>query len=184
MAIKITGGLQRGRLIKTPTQYTSALRPTASRVREALFNIIGPDISGKTILDLFAGVGTLGLEALSRHAKSVTFVEKDSRNVGLIRKNIISLGFDNASFVFKGHLPKALSQVKGNYEMVFLDPPYETDQEHNVLRDENFRRLLSPNALIIIEQSKHSDMFKSDYYLIHRTHEIGDTRLTFLKLCL
>ena len=113
--MRIIGGTARGRRLQTPPKSTVSrtgsqlIRPTADRAREALFNIIGKEVEDAVVLDLFAGTGALGLEALSRGAQSAAFVDKSSQSTDLIKKNIELCGFSDKSFVIKRDLAKSLS---------------------------------------------------------------------------
>jgi len=107
------------------------VRPTSDRAREALFNILGPEkVSGALVLDLFAGTGALGLEALSRGAEKAVFVEKSGFAIGLIKKNITLCGFSERSYVLKRDLLKGrfflpeMVEFSTPYDLVLLDPPY------------------------------------------------------------
>lgn len=182
MSIKIVGGEFKGREIKTPKTYTSNLRPTASRVRESLFNILFQEIPGKKVLDLFAGIGSLGFEAVSRGASFVTFIEKDPKHLAFIRKNAETLRIEDKVSILRGNLPEILGALKSVFDVVFIDPPYERFFEHGVLGHPQFLKLLHPGSLIIVEQSKHSDMVSIEPFKMVRIHRVGDTCLCFFKL--
>jgi len=102
-------------------------RPTTDRLRESLFNRLGQDLGGKRVLDLFAGAGTLGLEALSRSARSVTFVEKSAAAIAAIRGSVASLGFapERAAFSRKDAFRWLESDAAPEYDVIFADPPYD-----------------------------------------------------------
>ncbi|KAA3650148.1 MAG: 16S rRNA (guanine(966)-N(2))-methyltransferase RsmD [Proteobacteria bacterium] len=122
--IRIIGGSHRSRLIRVENQ--DDLRPTGSRIRETLFNWLGPNLSGWQVLDLFAGSGILGFEALSRGAQAVTFVDSSRRAVKQLHKNTHHLGFDQVTIVHS----EALAFLQSNqqcYDLIFLDPPFGND---------------------------------------------------------
>jgi 16S rRNA (guanine966-N2)-methyltransferase len=121
--VRIIGGEWRSRILSFPD--SAGLRPTADRVRETVFNWLGQTLEGKTCLDLFAGSGALGLEALSRHAKHVTLVEKNARVHAALKENSTKLGAQNLDLVCADGLPW-LRQDRGVYDVIFLDPPFAT----------------------------------------------------------
>ncbi len=125
MSLRLTGGALRGLRLKTPRG--TAVRPTASRVREGLFSILGQCLDGIAVLDLFAGAGTLGLEAGSRGAGSVVFVEASKKHVSVLDENVKLLADCSSVRVLKMDVLKAipsLAREGGRFDLVFLDPPY------------------------------------------------------------
>src|SRR6185312_11393174 len=121
--LRIIGGTLRGSRIAVPD--FPGLRPTPDRVRETLFNWLAPVIDGAQCLDLFAGTGALGIEALSRGAAQVDFVESDARLADLLRANLTRLKQD--AQVHVGDAMRHLAQVSSRYDLVFLDPPFAAD---------------------------------------------------------
>lgn len=153
--MRIVGGIYRGRLLKTPEGH--GVRPTTDRVREAVFNILehsDTSIAGTKILDLFSGSGALGLEALSRGARSVLFVEQDAEARGAIRENIESLGATGATRVFRrdatelGEMPRNQGEP---YNLTFLDPPYGKGLGPKALVSARDGGWLAPGAVIVFE---------------------------------
>jgi len=130
------------------------LRPTSERIRETLFNWLSVRVPGAHCLDLFAGTGALGLEALSRGANSVVFVEQSAQAVAMLRNNIAILGADGASVV----QADANSWLPGNHEsafdIVFLDPPFAADMLDDLCRLLEQQNVLVDGALIYLEQDK------------------------------
>jgi len=120
--MKIITGLARGRVLYWPEGEKT--RPTAAQVKEALFSVIQFDIEGRTVLDLFAGSGQLGLEALSRGAAFAHFVDFDKDAINIIEKNIKICGFENFSKVYKTSYDAFLKLTDLKFDIVFLDPPY------------------------------------------------------------
>ena len=122
--MRITGGTLRGRGITAGKGRTT--RPTSSRVREALFSILGQNLEGKTVLDPFGGSGLLSFEALSRGADSAMLIDSDHRAVASIKRSAVELGVENNVNVMRGVVPKALpSGVQ--FSLVLLDPPYSVN---------------------------------------------------------
>src|SRR5258706_11931691 len=119
--MRIVAGAFRGRQLKSPTW--EGLRPTSDRLRETLFNILGPSVRGARVLDGYAGTGAMGLEALSRGAARVTFVERDARAVKLIEANLALLGASGA--IIRAGLADAVTRLDGQgFDVIILDPPY------------------------------------------------------------
>ncbi len=125
MGIRVTGGVLRGRALGSPKG--AAVRPTAARVREALFSILGQRLDGWSVLDLFAGAGTLGVEAGSRGASPVVFVERDRRTAALLQRNVALLDGWSEAEVLVCDVRRALGLLarRGQaFDLVLLDPPY------------------------------------------------------------
>ena len=120
--MRIAGGTFRGRVLKTPK--SGELRPTEERVREALFSILQGVLAGADFLDLFAGTGAVGLEAVSRGAKSVTLVEKNPRHAQAIRENVAALKVSNATVVVGDSLSYVKRASGSSFQIVYADPPY------------------------------------------------------------
>lgn len=125
--MRIIGGELKGRRLPSPTW--SGLRPTSDRLRETLFNILAGDVAGALVLDGCAGTGALGLEALSRGAAGVTFIDSDARAVALIEANLDRCGAAARARVVRGALPDAVDRLDAaaTFDLVLLDPPYEYD---------------------------------------------------------
>jgi 16S rRNA (guanine966-N2)-methyltransferase len=151
--LKITGGRLRGRILKAPAGL--ATRPTGAKMRQALFNILGPRVAGARVADLFAGSGALGLEALSREAVSCLFVEKSRPTAKLIQANLANLGLEEAGQVVAAELQGATGalQALAPFDLVLADPPYGTGQVAHVLALAAQGWLLAPQGLMIIEHS-------------------------------
>jgi 16S rRNA (guanine966-N2)-methyltransferase len=159
--LRIIGGRRKGRRLQAPSKNRAKcssrlIRPTADRAREALFSIIGDEVEGATVLDLFAGTGALGLEALSRSAELAVFVDNSTKAVQIISKNIELCGFSDRTLVFKRDLLKGLAFLtKGlpetTFSVVFVDPPYRQGFSAIMLEKLATSSLLDPHALVVIE---------------------------------
>src|SRR5829696_1542339 len=126
--MRIVAGAYRGRQLKSPTW--DGLRPTSDRLRETLFNILGPSVRGARVLDGYAGTGAIGIEAISRGAAAVTFVEQDPRAVTLITANLALLGGGGAAkpVIIRAGLADAITRLGGQvFDLIILDPPYAHD---------------------------------------------------------
>jgi 16S rRNA (guanine966-N2)-methyltransferase len=160
--LRIIGGTAKGRRLQTPPKGTVSrtgsqlIRPTADRAREALFSIIGKEVEDATVLDLFAGTGALGLEALSRGAQSAVFVDKSSQSTDLIKKNIELCGFSDKSFIIKRDLAKSLSFLEKyapnrEFSIIFIDPPYRKALCLKILEELASENLLASSGLVVAE---------------------------------
>ena len=146
--MRVIGGTAGGRKLKEP--YGDSIRPTSDMVKESVFNIIQFDIEGRNVLDLYAGTGQLGVEALSRGARHCVFVDKDPAAARLIRENAGICGFSDNAYILARD---ALTYLKGSgkFDLIFLDPPYSTDLAgKTVLRIIEFDKL-NLNGIIICE---------------------------------
>jgi len=150
--LRIVAGNWRSRLLDVAD--VPGLRPTSERIRETLFNWLSVRIPGARCLDLFAGTGALGLEALSRGAGSVVFVEQSAQAVAMLRNNIAILGADGASVV----QADANAWLTGNhspaFDIAFLDPPFAADMLGDLCRLLDQRNVLADDALVYLEQDK------------------------------
>jgi 16S rRNA (guanine966-N2)-methyltransferase len=179
--MRITGGKVRGRLLAAVKGY--AIRPTSDRVREAIFDLVGHQWDGKRVLDLFAGTGSLGLEALSRGASEVLFVDYSSHALKLLRKNIERCGFAQCSKIMRRDLRRAPPGTypfgKDSFHLVFMDPPYR----QNLIPPAAGRLVrflhLSSGALLVAECSKNEILPSSmNPFVMSDARTYGDTKIT------
>jgi 16S rRNA (guanine966-N2)-methyltransferase len=168
--VRIVAGEFKGRRLRMPRG--AATRPTADRVREALFSILG-DVSGARVLDLYAGSGALGIEALSRGAESALFVERDARAAAAIRENIDAVGA-NAELRRQDVLA-FLARREGTFDLVFCDPPYDSGPRIAGPLAERVPALLAEGARIVTESDKRRPLELPFPLLTERTY--GDTRI-------
>jgi len=171
--MRIVAGRHKGRRLRTPPG--AATRPTADRVREALFSILG-SVEGLRVLDLYAGSGALGLEALSRGAESATFVESGRPALAAIRANVAATGED-AEVVASDAIKwlRAATGRKGAFDLVFCDPPYDAATSVAQPLAELLPRVAAPQALIVTESSKRNPLVLDLPLSDERTY--GDTRI-------
>jgi len=151
--MRVIAGTHRGARIAAPKGLST--RPTGDRVREAAFNLIGP-VDGARVLDLFAGSGAMGIEALSRGAASVTFVESDRAACRTIAENLERLGLTGARITC-GDALWALRQDSRRYDVVLVDPPYEAWAELEPKLAEHLPRLLEPEGLLVVETGSRTE---------------------------
>jgi 16S rRNA (guanine966-N2)-methyltransferase len=181
--LKVIGGEKKGHPLASP--QGSQVRPTAARVRKALFDILGEGIAGAVFLDLFAGSGAMGVEALSRGASRCWFIEESRSALASIRKNLQTCGFDGRGRVIAGKLPGVLSRLPEGtrFSVVFADPPYFDPAAESTLLRLARSRLLSHRARIILEHRKSYDppLLLEDLALV-RSVRYGDTALSFFSV--
>ena len=147
------GGEARGRSLRAVPG--SRTRPTADRVRQSLFDALGQRMDGLAVLDLYAGTGALGLEALSRGAARATLVESDARACGVIFHNLAALRYEDRCRVLRDELPAALARLRGDkYDLVFSDPPYALRAAASTLAALRESDLLAPGARVVLEMDR------------------------------
>lgn len=185
--MRIVGGAWRGRPLVAPKGTTT--RPTSDRVREALFDALsarlGPDLGGRAVLDLFAGTGALGLEALSRGAESGVFVETDRDALAALRRNIQALGAEDAAVVIAGDAQGgglAAARRRGPFSLLLIDPPYRMEQAAVAELIEQLDRAgaIAPRAIVAIEHHAAAGPVAPQGFDIERTYVYGDTAVTLL----
>jgi len=150
--VRVIAGEFKGRRLKTPKW--EGVRPTSDKLRETLFNILAPRIAGARVLDGYAGTGALGLEALSRGAEHVTFVEKDRRAAALIEENAQMCGVAGRYTIASGDF-LAVRGVAGSFDLILLDPPYDIENVSAVL--DRAAGLLAPDGLLVLERATRQD---------------------------
>jgi 16S rRNA (guanine966-N2)-methyltransferase len=155
--LRIVGGALRGRILRSvPGDGT---RPTADRVRQSLFDLLGQRMDDLAVLDLFAGTGALGLESISRGALKAVLVEKDARACGVILGNVSDLKLEEQARVLRGELPQVLSQLRGQrFDLVFSDPPYALRAAQATLDALCSNDLLAPGARVVLEMDRREDL--------------------------
>jgi 16S rRNA (guanine(966)-N(2))-methyltransferase RsmD len=158
------------------------VRPTSDKVKQALFNILGSRIEDSTFLDLYAGAGGIGIEALSRGAGYVTFVDvsRDSQNI--IKQNIKQTGFSDRAQVATSRVDIFLKKASGPYDIVFLDPPY-AENMLPLLELVGGSNILKPDSIVVAEHfKKQPSPEKAGSLMLNREARYGDTVLAFYKL--
>ena len=180
--MRIVGGRLGGRPLKGPR--SDAIRPTSDRLRESLFNVLahayGDPVPGARVLDLFAGTGALGIEALSRGAAHATLVDDGVEARGLIRANVEALGLSGATRLFRRDATR-LGPVGANAPvgLVFLDPPYGRDLAPRALQACAAGGWLAPDALVVVEEATEAAFAWPAGYAEVAQRAYGDTRLAF-----
>jgi len=178
--MRVTGGSERGRQLKAPAG--SLVRPTSDKVKQALFNILGERVAGAVFLDLFAGAGGIGIEALSRGAVRVTFVDRSRDSLGAVKQNIEEMGFRNRAEALLSQAEVFLKKPSGPYDIVFLDPPY-AEKIQPLLELLAGSGVLKPDSIVIAEHfRKQPSPENAGGLTLYREARYGDTVLAFYKM--
>lgn len=183
--MRIVGGSLRGRKLLAPEGQ--AIRPTADRVRESIFNILvhgiaGPEIEGARVIDLFAGTGAMGLEALSRGASFCLFVDDSAESRGLIRGNADALGVTGQTRLFRRDATRLGPSSAGQFDLAFLDPPYGKGLAGATLAELRDGGWLNAGAILVVEEREEVACdLPSGYERLDR-RSYGDTDVTFLRI--
>ena len=178
--MRVIAGALKGRRLKAPTW--DGLRPTSDKLRETLFNILAPRIQGAEVLDGYAGTGAVGIEALSRGAARVVFVERDRRAQALIAANLEACGIPPHGYTIEGgELVAALRRLPAAaaFDLVLLDPPYDIADTHEALAAAAAR--LRPGGLIVLERATRRDPGAPAALVRVRDVTSGDSTLTFYE---
>ena len=185
--MRIIAGKYRSRTLRT--LKGQALRPTSDRLRETLFNILGPAMRGAAFLDLYAGTGAVGMEALSRGARNAVFVEQHAAAAALIRRNLDSLEIGSEAEILAVNVLRGLQRLEARHahsEFIFLDPPYAALEEYeNALTYLASSSLLAPGGRVIAEHLKKFPLPERVGELeLVRVVAQGDAALSFYRLAL
>jgi 16S rRNA (guanine(966)-N(2))-methyltransferase RsmD len=175
--LRIIGGRLKGRRIDVPA--VAGLRPTGDRTREALFSILGPTVEGARVLDAYAGSGALGLEAISRGASRVLFVEVDPRSAAAIQRVLDRLGLTGTCHVRRADVVETLTTAPGgdDYDLILADPPYEGGEARRFLPAA--ARRLAPGGTLVLERDARSPVEEVDGLERSRSARYGRSRLDF-----
>lgn len=171
--MRVITGAARGRRLRTPENYD--IRPTTDNVKESLFNIIQFDVEGRKVLDLFAGTGQLGIECLSRGADSVVFVDESREAVNIVKDNLKTCGLSASVLQMD-----ALSYLRGcgKFDLIFVDPPYDSNMYEEVLKIINSVDILSDGGIIICEARRERQLPEmTEPYRKLREYHYGKVKL-------
>jgi 16S rRNA (guanine966-N2)-methyltransferase len=181
METRISGGSRRGRKLRSDGGV--GLRPTSEKVRSAIFSLIGPEsVDQARVLDLYAGTGALGIEALSRGAASAEFVESDPTRCRYIRRAVGDLDFADRSRITRGRVERVLRTIKARFDLVMADPPYRIDPWEMVMTSLLEREALEEGAVIVAEHAKTFEM--ADAYgdlIIWKRRRYGDSAVSIFR---
>ncbi len=180
--MRIISGTRKGRRLETLRGRT--LRPTSDRVKESLFNILGREVEDKVIIDLFAGTGNLGIEALSRGARKVIFVEKQRQAIRFIKKNLTQLGMETRSEILPMDAIRSidiLQERRESFDLILMDPPYGRGLIQRTLKKLTAQNIYRKDSILIIEHTRREplpDMMEG--WDLVRQRRIGNTMISFL----
>ncbi len=182
--MRIVGGEFRGRGLAAPK--TQTIRPTTDRSRESLFNILShayPEVlDGTRVLDLFAGTGAVGIEALSRGARSALFVESGVEGRGIIQKNIETLGLQGRARLFRRDATKlGAAGTMGPFDLVFADPPYGQGLGEKALASAASGGWINAGALIVLEEEAAAEPVPGPAFQLLESRAFGDTVMRFFR---
>ena len=181
--MRVISGVSRGRLLKAVPGIGT--RPTTDKVKEAIYSMIGPFFDGGLVLDLFAGTGGLGIEALSRGMERAIFVDLDKASVAVIRENLQKTGLAEKAEVYQNDAIRALKALAKRdicFDLVFLDPPYRIKNVEQLLQLLQEKRLLQAGAIILVEHESAYSCAETVGCCRLRKHVVyGDTAITIFE---
>jgi 16S rRNA (guanine966-N2)-methyltransferase len=174
MNMRIITGTAKGLKLKAPQGLDT--RPTTDRVKESVFNILGDIVIDARVLDLFAGTGNLGLEALSRGATHAVFIDHGSESIEIIKENAHHTHLEEHAEIYKNDVLRALDkfvQTKRSFDLLFCDPPYKKDFVQAILEKLDKNPIMSQGGVIVIEE-------EWEHLQLRRTEKYGTTLISFL----
>lgn len=181
--MRIIGGDAKGRRIYSPKK--NKIRPTSDGIKESLFNIL-QEVSGKSFLDLFAGCGNVGLEAISRGAAKVVFVEKNPVMVNAIKRNLLELGIQNKYQILETEAARGIKKLQGKserFDFIFADPPYEKGFVREIFQNLGDGEMISSEGVLIFQHSVRENMPETltGTFMLTDQRRYGDTLISFFK---
>jgi 16S rRNA (guanine(966)-N(2))-methyltransferase RsmD len=183
MSVRVIAGTAKGRRLAVPR--LRGLRPTGDRARESLFNVLAPRLTGCSFLDVFAGSGAVGIEALSRGAASAIFVERDARAAATLADNLALCGFGDAAQIIRAPWRAAMRRLgqRGTcFDVAFFDPPYDWAQTHTLLEELAAGSLLTGEGIVVVEHRTGSPPQATTGWQSLRVLQAGDTSFSFFGI--
>jgi 16S rRNA (guanine966-N2)-methyltransferase len=181
--VRIIAGSARGRALKGPR--SASIRPTQDRVRETIFNILGQWLDGQRVLDLYAGTGALGLEALSRGAVTAVLVDASKESQALCQANAEALGFAQQVTVLASRVEQAIPRLQKRsdpFHLVFADPPYDLRAAATLVESLAAAKLVHPGGILVLEHDKREEPPERAGRLVRDdVRTFGDTRVSFFR---
>ena len=178
--MRVVGGIAKGRRLKALKGLN--IRPTSDKVKESIFNILGDKIIDAIFLDLCAGTGGIGIEALSRGAKETLFVENNQRAVKLIKENLSLCKLENNSKVVCDDAVRFLEDSDKRFDIIFFDPPYKSDLFEKAMIVFDRKELLNNNGILIIEHNSKTTLpEETNSLILLKKYKYGDTTLSLYK---
>ena len=181
--LRVISGSAKGHKLRSIKGF--GVRPTADRVKESLFNMISSYINASNVLDLFAGTGSLGIEALSRGASHADFVEEDNKAIDLIKQNLTHTKLIDRASIYAMDCNNYLNSKKATgkkYNIIFMDPPYNKNFIISIIENISKNNILASDGIIVIERNiKDSIAFDDKAFILYKERKYGDTAITILK---
>ncbi len=174
--MRVISGSARGRKLLTQ-KGRGIIRPTGDKVKEAIFDVIQFHVPGSRVLDLFAGSGALGIEALSRGAAQAVFVDSARGAIAVVEHNLTHTGLFEKAVLLHCRYEEALEKMRGTFDFIFVDPPYKAGLYKDVLTRIRGNRLLGPAGMIIVEYDAETEFFDAN---IIKTKKYGNTFVSFV----
>ena len=185
--MRISGGIAKGRKVGLRKAFVKKgeageLRPTSAKVRQAIFNILGDRIIDAVFLDLYAGTGAVGIEALSRGAEKVFFVDDNSLRISIIKELVEKFGFKDRAKVVKDRASNFIKKSESVFDIIFVDPPYASGELDIILPLIDEGSILGDNGVVIAEHSSKKKLISEIGILgLIKTYKYGDTSLTLYR---
>jgi 16S rRNA (guanine966-N2)-methyltransferase len=176
MKIRVIAGKFGGRSLTAPNGHTT--HPMSERIRNAIFNSIGEEIKGAIVLDAFAGSGAIGIEAMSRGAGHVTFIDKDNLAGRIINENIVAMDIKDSTHLFRGGVGAWTTRTNIRYDIIIADPPYNDPQLSTVIK---LFRLLKPNGLMVLSYPGRGEAPTDNGVVVVDNRSYGTAALAFYR---
>lgn len=182
--MRVISGERKGMPLKAVSGMTT--RPTTDKVKESLFNILGPYFDGGIVLDLFAGSGGLGIEALSRGMEKAIFIEKDGRAFQNLKENIAKCRYEECTEAYRNDATRALkvlTKKEVQADLIFLDPPYKKRQYYELVKEIVQNHVISKDGTIVCEHDTETEL-PANFFNFHKVREekYGGTIISFYRL--
>jgi 16S rRNA (guanine(966)-N(2))-methyltransferase RsmD len=187
VSLKVIAGTARGRLLKTLPKGNLCVRPMLARMKKSVFDIIQFKIQNSTFIDLFAGIGSVGIEALSRGAQKVVFAELSDVSLSIIKYNVSMLGFNNNAKIVKCDVIKNFVVLQDKYDIVFMGPPYKDNNKkalaltYPTLKNVVRYNILKPDSILIVQKHIKEPVGAIEGLECFRMEKYGDTVISFYK---
>lgn len=179
-ALRVISGSARGK--KLITSEGLDVRPTLDRVKESLFNMIAFDIPDATVLDLFSGSGALGIEALSRGAKECFFIDNSPQSISVTKKNLEGTHLSDSSFVFNADSIEFIKNTDKKFDIIFIDPPYESDLYVKSLSAIKDRKILTDDGFMVLEYDiETTPEFSTEGFRVIKEKKYGRVKILIMK---
>ena len=176
--MRVISGVRKGRRLASLNK--TGVRPTSDRVKESIFNVLQKEVAGKRVLDIFAGAGTLGIEALSRGAESATFVDASRQSISILKKNLHDLDLESKSTILRLDGLEALGKLRQEFHLILADPPYLEGFVQRIVDSVAQSEVLQKDGILVLEHHKKERFsFPQDRLSVLKQRKFGDTVISF-----